>query len=807
MPMGIGEVKVAIAFALPFSDRESTILSDSVIMHWEKAKGIARLHRVFFVYREMGLGYKKLWKIMHVLPRLLPGAQNREYRQASILSSLTRVPVPLACSKMYKTTTGSCIERFSSIAELPQEDPYVSDLMSFIKFAFNEPKGCHHCWLNRGVDGMEALRKEGIFLVLIDTSVDKSSVLGRGAFLMLEKAKLLQQRFPWVNVFALQSSSDVRSSTYKHLLVDFLLKEYIAFPILLTDRTFQEVSNGACYLLFRGLSSPPIYLERDIDLVILHKALKELNGVSDKNLADVDRLMSSWSKKPDFVKQPYGSHSLQGLLLQFPACISVDMDGNRFFLSDCNQHRIIVFDGDGKIMDVIGSSPGFEDGEFETAKLTRPAASYYDASADCLYILDSENHAVRRAYMGTRVMETVHLSPKDKGRNGLWAWFVDKLGMKKNDALPSEEFDSDTLMLPWYLLKSDDDLLILNRSMDTLWTLDLDREVVKNIVKGSAEIMVACGQKISDRVSTLQRLPPDFLQHIATSTHSLDGIPYSGLVSSFVTCGSRLLVCDAASQRVVVFSEQDQNISNLQLSNFGTLGLPYWLPSSLEKAYCMDTHGEAHIDHLQSFKLLPGRIGIRLNVAIPSSTVLIEPAQEECIWRQVRGAALEVSRVESVGESTEKVGMAQQWYDDLDNLVFEVVSEIPTSTEDCIAARDLEDDKVCIDCAVNTSPGTSEVIIYAAIYLKLKTAFDACYGDQEKKAAIIADILNSERWGKAERNEFVNFLAKSKGNLEELVFVKPLHVRIQLNTLNHPKADNGKDFILTDTDVDVNVTL
>ncbi|KAL9257825.1 hypothetical protein AKJ16_DCAP01604 [Drosera capensis] len=97
-----------------------------------------------------------------------------------------------------------------------------------------------------------------------------------------------------------------------------------------------------------------------------------------------------------------------------------------------------------------------------------------------------------------------------------------------------------------------------------------------------------------------------------------------------------------------------------------------------------------------------------------------------------------------------------------------------------------------------------EVMIYAALYLKLKTASDACYGDQEEKAAIIAGILNSGRWGKAERNEFVNFLAKSKGNLEELVFVKPLHVRIQLNTRNHPKADNGKDFILTDTDVDVN---
>lgn len=38
----------------------------------------------------------------------------------------------------------------------------------------------------------------------------------------------------------------------------------------------------------------------------------------------------------------------------------------------------------------IGSSPGFEDGEFESAKLFRPAASFYDAIEDCLYFVDSE---------------------------------------------------------------------------------------------------------------------------------------------------------------------------------------------------------------------------------------------------------------------------------------------------------------------------------------------------------------------------------------------------------------------------------
>lgn len=44
----------------------------------------------------------------------------------------------------------------------------------------------------------------------------------------------------------------------------------------------------------------------------------------------------------------------------------------------------------GKAMCQIGSFPGFEDGDFESAKLVCPASSFYHAAEDCLYIADSE---------------------------------------------------------------------------------------------------------------------------------------------------------------------------------------------------------------------------------------------------------------------------------------------------------------------------------------------------------------------------------------------------------------------------------
>lgn len=53
--------------------------------------------------------------------------------------------------------------------------------------------------------------------------------------------------------------------------------------------------------------------------------------------------------------------------------------------------------------------------------------------------------------------------------------------------------------------------------------------------------------------------------------------------------------------------------------------------------------------------------------------------------------------------------MAQQWYDELDNLVMTPETE-STKEDDCIHT-DLspQDDRICINCTVNTSPGTSEV--------------------------------------------------------------------------------------------------
>lgn len=66
-----------------------------------------------------------------------------------------------------------------------------------------------------------------------------------------------------------------------------------------------------------------------------------------------------------------------------------------------------------------------------------------------------------------------------------------------------------------------------------------------------------------------------------------------------------------------------------------------------------------------------------------------------------------------------QVGVAQQWYDELDTLALST-PESESNIEDETTTSDLrsEDDTVHIDCAVNTSPGTSEV---CCIFLSLSS--------------------------------------------------------------------------------------
>jgi len=170
-------------------------------------------------------------------------------------------------------------------------------------------------------------------------------------------------------------------------------------------------------------------------LTILNAAIDELTAFKEKPSENVLSRVS-WQKE-EVVKEP-SVGSFRNLLLYHPACVSVDEDGDRIFISDSNHHRIIISNSNGMILDYIGSSLGYEDGKFESAKILRPASSFYHAAEDCQFIVDSENHAVRKADLGRRTLQTVY--PVFNKSNGIWSWITDKLGMRKEATPTIQDF-------------------------------------------------------------------------------------------------------------------------------------------------------------------------------------------------------------------------------------------------------------------------------------------------------------------------------------------------------------------------------
>ncbi|KHG18798.1 NHL repeat-containing protein 2 [Gossypium arboreum] len=501
--------------------------------------------------------------------------------------------------------------------------------------------GPNHCWLNKVDENKEFLKKDGTLLVVAGRFFQNSEKVGCNPAVIFEKVKLLQQRFPSIQVIGFQDCSSVCSADDRSQLIQLIMEEYISFPVLFSNKNFSKLTEEACFILSKDFKNSLVFHEKDLDIAMLNKAIEELSVQYHVNNIALHK--SSWSKEAEIIKEPHFCTVLQNLLLYFPgiACISTDESGKRLFLSDSNHHRIIIFDGDGTILDCIGSCPGFEDGEFESAKLLRPSASFYHETEDCLYIVDSE---------------------------------------------------------------------ALTISFETLWVMDFELGEIKEVVKGFPNTLEFCRHFILEKVSLLKKMPDYLLQHQRDANLAREGLPYAGLISCITTFENHIIMCDTVGQGVLKLNRESGISSSFQFSNLGMLGLPYWLSFPLESFYAVATGlSVRQTDHIQQFSLLPGRVDIRLNIDIPTDTELVEPLHESCIWCQARGAATELSVVENVAGSSEKVGVAQQWYDELDNLAFWAPeSELVVEDENATMDTNPEDKRMHIDCVVNTSPGTSE---------------------------------------------------------------------------------------------------
>ncbi|KAH0927737.1 hypothetical protein HID58_019993 [Brassica napus] len=628
-----------------------------------------------------------------------------------------------------------------------------ADLLSYVRASLDKLEGPSHHWLNRDFETKQLFKDKGTYLVLV------GDLLNGDPSGFFEKLKLLQQRSPGVCFMGIHFSDQARITDDRAALAELIVKEYLTFPVLLSQKDFPKSSGeDVRYFVFRDFKNPLIYQDKDLDIASVAKALDSLSQDTEKSKS-VKLFTNTWSKQADAIKEPHFSSFLQDLFFYFPGCISADEVGDCLFLSDSNHHRIIKSNSNGEILD--------------------------------------SNHAIRRANIKTRVLETVY--PKViKKSVGLWSWVMEKMGFEKDEETTvdadakSEESDAPSLMFPWHILKRDDDsLVVINKSFSKLWIINLASGEIEEVVEGFQGIMEVYRELITEKLSVLKHLPSTWLQQQTKAITSCKEQPSAALLSSFSEFGDHIVMTDTAGQRVLKLNRESGACSSIQFSNIGILGLPYWLSTPLERVFNLASGvQEAHISHIHQLRLLPGKISIRLSIEIPQCTELVEPLQESCIWRQARGSITEVSNAGSAVEPSEKVGVSQQWYDELDNLAKEIVNpelaeEKEEEQEEDVSQVESEDDgRIHIDCSVNTSPGTSELIVYAALYLRLAKNEETEGASQEKLARRIADVLKPARnMTTMDEELFVKVLLKSKREVRDIVFLKPVHVRIRSMSL------------------------
>ncbi|XP_020531063.1 uncharacterized protein LOC18447216 isoform X2 [Amborella trichopoda] len=656
----------------------------------------------------------------------------------------------------------------------------------------------------------EFFSKDGIFLVVMGTFQESSFVLRCENISIIERVKLLQQRFPELQVFGFEFGSSICSIDDKARISSILLKEYITFPVLLSTKDFIKRENTPLCLIFKGFRGQIFYL-KDVEIGTITKVIDELQTSSIGESTDVNS-KGIGGKLAEFIKEPYVCHPLKNLLLNSAGSISVDEDGKRIFISDTNHHRIIIADEHGVLLDCIGCSPGFEDGAFETAKMFRPASSIYNADEDCLYFVDYENHAVRLADMESRTVRTIYPIPDTKmSGNSIWNWVKSKLGLIREDVVEAEEFDMD-FTFPWHLIKMEtNDLMIINHSFQNLWIMESATGKIKETYEGYDTIMEAFGEKIMDRVSLVRKVHDSLGLHEASKTNSLQEFQFATLMSSIAKLQNRILFCNADCQTVLKLGGEMDDVSHLQFSNFGVLGLPYWMVSPLERIFVSSKDKVysrlQHKPHVQDFKVHQGRCEIRINVDISVGIKLAAPIQRGSFWCQARGAASMVPESDLTSKPTEEVGTAQQWFDELDNLAFvnpEPASELDIE-EEASSEKLGEDHASHIECAVDISPGTSEVVVDAVLYLKLDKTSDSLGQNLRKVERILS--ISSESGNQCQGDLLMQLFQESCNDIGNIIFMRDLHVRIRLECLGDSSLDKCRDIGPENAPIGVNIQL
>lgn len=148
-------------------------------------------------------------------------------------------------------------------------------------------------------------------------------------------------------------------------------------------------------------------------------------------------------------------------MLRFPGKVLADPKGNRLFISDSGNHRIVVASlDDHRLLSIIGTgSQGLTDGDFSTARFNDPQGLAVDG--ELLYVADRQNHAIRTVDLAKNTVSTL-------------------VGKGKQGRTPPRRAPASQTSLnsPWALWLHEDTLFIAMAGPHQIWKINLKQNLV-----------------------------------------------------------------------------------------------------------------------------------------------------------------------------------------------------------------------------------------------------------------------------------------------------------------------------------------
>lgn len=160
-------------------------------------------------------------------------------------------------------------------------------------------------------------------------------------------------------------------------------------------------------------------------------------------------------------------------VLSFPGKVLADRAGDRLFIADTNNHRIVAADRNtGDVLAVYGSgAPGLADGQADQAAFRSPHGMALSGDGRILYVADTGNHAVRAVDLPTGRVTTI------AGTGGQDRYLQLRAGDAATTALSS----------PWDLALDDEQLYIALAGSHQIAFLDLSTGHIAPLAGSSLE--------------------------------------------------------------------------------------------------------------------------------------------------------------------------------------------------------------------------------------------------------------------------------------------------------------------------------